>query len=42
LKINKKIFYADCLAAALAKLNKREIITGDQKFKVLVSGVKIS
>ena len=42
LKVNKKISCADCFAAALANLNKGEIITGDQRFKALVSEEKIS
>jgi len=41
-KAVKKISYADCFAAALAKLHKGEIITGDKEFKVLESEVKIS
>ncbi len=41
-KATKKISYADCFAAALAKLHKGEVITGDKEFKVLESEVKIS
>ena len=40
-KANHKISYADCFAAALAKLNKGEIITGDKEFKTLENEVKI-
>jgi ribonuclease VapC len=40
-KAKKKISYADCFAAALAKINKGEIITGDKEFKVLEDEVKI-
>ncbi|MFH1868983.1 MAG: type II toxin-antitoxin system VapC family toxin [Candidatus Omnitrophota bacterium] len=41
-KATKKISYADCFAAALAKLHKGEVITGDKEFKELESEVKIS
>ena len=41
-KATKKISYADCFAAALAKLHKGEIITGDKEFKVLEDEVKIA
>ena len=41
-KANHKISYADCFAAALAKLNKGEIITGDKEFKMIENEVKIS
>jgi len=40
-KANKKISYADCFAAALAKLNDGEVITGDEEFRVLEKEVKI-
>ncbi len=40
-KALKKISYADCFAAALAKIHKGEIITGDKEFKVLEDEVKI-
>ncbi len=40
-KAGKKISYADCFAAALAKINHGEIITGDKEFKVLEREVKI-
>ncbi len=40
-KAGKKISYADCFAAALAKINQGEIITGDMEFKVLEREVKI-
>ena len=32
-KSGKKISYADCFAAALAKLRKAELVTGDRDFK---------
>jgi ribonuclease VapC len=40
-KAAHKISYADCFAAALAKLHKGEVITGDKEFKVLEDEVKI-
>ena len=40
-KATKKISYADCFTAALAKLHKGEVITGDKEFKVLENEVKI-
>lgn len=41
-KATKRISYADCFAAALAKLHKGEVVTGDKEFKVLEDEVKIS
>jgi len=41
-KATKKISYADCFAAALAKLHKGELITGDKEFKVLENEIKIA
>ncbi len=41
-KINGNISYADCFAAALAKLRKAELITGDKEFKSLDGEIKIS
>jgi ribonuclease VapC len=41
-KATKRISYADCFAAALAKLHKGEIVTGDKEFKALEDEVKIS
>jgi ribonuclease VapC len=41
-KATKKISYADCFAAALAKLHKGEIITGDKEFKLLEKEVKVA
>lgn len=40
-KATKKISYADCFTAALAKLHKGEVITGDKEFKTLEDEVKI-
>ena len=41
-KANGNISYADCFAAALAKIHKAELITGDEEFKVLGDEIKIS
>ncbi len=41
-KANGNISYADCFAAALAKLKKAELITGDKEFKLLDGEIKIS
>lgn len=41
-KATKKLPYADCFAAALAKLRKGEIVTSDKEFKVLENEIKIS
>ncbi len=41
-KATKKISYADCFAAALAKLRKGEVVTGDKEFRALEGEVKIS
>lgn len=41
-KATKKIPYADCFAAALARLRKGELITGDKEFKALENEIKIS
>jgi len=40
-KANHKISYADCFAAALAKLHKGEVITGDKEFKSLENEIKV-
>lgn len=40
-KAHHKISYADCFAAALAKLHKGEVITGDKEFKSLEDKVKV-
>ncbi len=37
-----KMSYADCFAAALAKLHKGEIITGDKEFKSVENEIKIA
>jgi len=41
LKAYHKISYADCFAAALAKLHKGEVITGDKEFKAVENEIKI-
>lgn len=40
-KASKKMSYADCFAAALAKLRKAELVTGDKEFAQLEPEVKI-
>ena len=40
-KAFKKISYADCFAAALAKINGAELITGDKEFKDVENEIKI-
>lgn len=40
-KATKKISYADCFAAALAKINKGELITGDKEFKAVENDIRI-
>lgn len=41
-KAAHKMSYADCFAAALAKLHKGEVITGDKEFKTVESEIKIA
>ena len=41
-KLKGKISYADCFAAALAKLKKTDLVTGDREFKVLDGEIRIS
>lgn len=41
LKASRKMSYADCFAAALAKLRKAELVTGDKEFKQVEGEVKI-
>ena len=41
-KVNGNISYGDCFAAALAKIRKAELITGDKEFKSLDGEIKIS
>lgn len=40
-KSEKKMSYADCFAAALAKLKKAELVTGDKEFKEVEGDIKI-
>src|SRR6266571_5360588 len=39
-KATKKLSYADCFAAALAKIRRAEFVTGDHEFKVVESELK--
>jgi len=41
-KVNGRISYADCFAAALAKIRGAELITGDKELKLLENEIKIS
>ena len=40
-KAGGKISYADCFAAALAKLHHAELLTGDKEFKQVEGDIKI-
>ena len=40
-KAGNKLSYADCFAAALARIHKGGVITGDKEFKVLEREIKI-
>jgi ribonuclease VapC len=40
-KATKKLSYADCFAAALAKLRKAELITGDNEFAAIENDIKM-
>ncbi len=40
-KASKKMSYADCFAAALAKLRRVELVTGDEDFRQVEGEVKI-
>ena len=40
-KAKNKMSYADCYAAALAKVKKADLVTGDSEFKVIEDQVKI-
>ena len=42
LKAAKKLAYADCFAAALAKLRGVEVVTGDPEFKEVEGEVKVA
>lgn len=41
-KSENKMSYADCFAAALAKLKKAELITGDKEFKAVEKEIHIN
>lgn len=41
-KSGGNISYADCFAAALAKVKKAELVTGDKEFKSLEGEIKIA
>jgi len=41
IKATKRMAYADCFAAALAKLNEAKLYTGDPEFKVVEKEIKI-
>jgi len=40
-KATKKLSFADCLGAALAKLRRAEFVTGDPEFKAMEGELKI-
>jgi len=40
-KATKKMSYADCFAASLAKLGKAELVTGDEDFRQVEKEIKI-
>ncbi len=40
-KATKKLSYADCFAAALAKIRRAEFVTGDPEFKTMEAELKI-
>lgn len=40
-KIQKKLPYVDSFAAALAKLRKGELVTGDKEFKLIENEIKV-
>ena len=40
-KATHKMSYADCFAAALAKLTSAELITGDPEFKLVEKEIKV-
>ncbi|MEI7904857.1 MAG: type II toxin-antitoxin system VapC family toxin [Candidatus Firestonebacteria bacterium] len=42
IKAHKKLSYADCFAAALAKVRNGEVITGDKEFKCLQGEIRIA
>lgn len=40
-KATRKMSYADCFAAALAKLRKAELVTGDKEFRQVEGEIKM-
>lgn len=40
-KATKKMSYADCFSAALAKLRKAELVTGNKEFKEVANEIRI-
>jgi ribonuclease VapC len=42
IKATKRMAYADCFAAALAKLNKAKLYTGDPEFKLVEKEIRIA
>jgi predicted nucleic acid-binding protein len=40
-KANGNTSYGDCFAAALAKIKKSDLVTGDKEFKSLEDEIKI-
>lgn len=41
-KATRRMSYADCFAAALAKIKKAEVVTGDKEFKAIENEVKVA
>lgn len=41
-KVEHKMSYADCFAAALARKKKAELITGDKEFKTIEKEIRIN
>lgn len=41
LKSKRKMSYGDCFAAALAKLKKAELVTGDKEFREVENDIKV-
>jgi ribonuclease VapC len=41
IKARKKMAYADCFAAALAKQHRGEVVTGDPEFKEIEEDIKV-
>ena len=40
-KASKRMSYGDCFAAALAKLRKAELVTGDEEFRQIEKEIKV-